>query len=482
MEVNNIRVHDFMCPFYFTLFVADKQVATINDILLAVMTMKNNNSLKVYSVSARVLRALFAGGCLSLVLLYMTGCGQSLPSDSSLQLKTRYSEMGRNTLAGLGGELKKGQSRVVRVTNLNRDGEGSLSWALRLNQPRVVVFEVGGVIDLAGESITITEPYLTIAGQSAPEPGITIIRGGLSVRTHDVRIQHIRVRPGDNHQPKRSGWNTDGISVSGENAKDVHIDHVSVSWAVDENLSASGNRYKGYGFAAERVTFSHCLIAEALDYASHKKGKHSKGLLVHDFARDIGVINNVFAHNDRRNPYFKAHATGFVANNLIYNAGSAAVQVNFVEDEWVGQSIAPNVARITLVNNQLTYGVDSYSDLALLSSRGAAYLKGNRVLNLDGETMPITDGAIESLQQPPVWLVGYSTTPMKNLQEELISHAGATPWARDAVDKRIIESVVQRTGRIIDSQDEVGGYPNYPASHRKFVISDDKIADWLASF
>lgn len=441
--------------------------------------MKNNNSFFTTSFFSNSLYRLavifFLFPCVGVLVSCVEPARQEV-------IETKYSAMGSDTFAGLGGELPTGVSRVVRVTNLDAEGEGSFAWALSLPHPRVVVFEVGGVIDLEGKGVTITQPYLTVAGQSAPEPGITLIRGGLGVRTHDVRIQHIRVRPGDNYQAKRSGWESDGISVSGEYAKDVHIDHVSVSWAVDENLSASGNRYKGHGYAAERVTFSHCLIAEALDFASHRKGKHSKGLLVHDHARDIGVVNNIFAHNDRRNPYFKANTTGFVANNLIYNPGNAAVQVNYIEDEWVGQSIRPGNAQLTLLNNVLRYGRDTYSDLALLSSRGDAFLQGNQVVNLEGESMPIVDGAISVMPQPPLWQIDYKSVAATGLEKALLQEAGATPWARDAVDRRIISDIERREGRIIDSQQEVGGYPDYKPTFKKFDISDDKIADWLSAY
>lgn len=88
---------------------------------------------------------------------------------------------GADTTAGFGGE-------VIKVTTLAADGPGSLRAALSQSGKRVVVFEVGGVINLAGTNIDIAEPFLTLAGETAPAPGITLIRGGLSVRTHDVRI------------------------------------------------------------------------------------------------------------------------------------------------------------------------------------------------------------------------------------------------------------------------------------------------------
>ena len=95
--------------------------------------------------------------------------------------------------------------RILRVTTLAADGPGSLKAALEAKGPRIVVFEVGGVIDLGRSTLTITEPFLTIAGQTAPSPGITIIRGGIDIRAHDVIVRHLRVRPGVDGQPKRSG-------------------------------------------------------------------------------------------------------------------------------------------------------------------------------------------------------------------------------------------------------------------------------------
>src|SRR4051794_31381387 len=63
--------------------------------------------------------------------------------------------------------------RIIRVTTLAADGPGSLREAVEAKGPRIVVFEVGGVIDLGQKTLTIREPFLTIAGQTGPSPGIT---------------------------------------------------------------------------------------------------------------------------------------------------------------------------------------------------------------------------------------------------------------------------------------------------------------------
>jgi pectate lyase len=95
--------------------------------------------------------------------------------------------------------------RIVKVTTLANDGVGSLRAALAMAEPRIIVFEVGGVIDLERQTLKITEPNVTIAGQTAPSPGVTLIQGGIDVLTHDVVLQHIRVRTGEAGHPNSGG-------------------------------------------------------------------------------------------------------------------------------------------------------------------------------------------------------------------------------------------------------------------------------------
>ena len=147
--------------------------------------------------------------------------------------------------------------------------------------PRIVVFEVGGVIDLGKSTLSIRNPYVTVAGQTAPSPGITIIKGGIGIQTHNVILQHLRVRPGEAGGAKKSGWEVDAIAA-GSGAHNVVIDHCSTSWATDENLSASGERFSGTTVeqwrkgTSHRVTISHCIIAEGLDRSTHGKGRTPK--------------------------------------------------------------------------------------------------------------------------------------------------------------------------------------------------------------
>lgn len=153
--------------------------------------------------------------------------------------------------------------RVIRVTNLESEGPGSLRAALNADGKRLVVFDVGGVIDLQAQELHIDNPHITIAGQTAPSPGITVIKSGLVIRTHDVIVQHLPVRVGE------EGWDKEGgetagmdaitVRVSGDEKSDIIVDHCSATWAVDENLSAEAD---GSGHAG--IKFSNNIVAEPL--------------------------------------------------------------------------------------------------------------------------------------------------------------------------------------------------------------------------
>ncbi len=198
------------------------------------------------------------------------------------------------TPGGRGGQ-------IIRVTNLDASGPGSLRAAIEAEGPRIVVFEVGGVIDLGRQTLVLRNPFITIAGQTAPSPGITLIRGGIDIRGHDVIVQHIRIRPGSAGGEWMSGWDEDGIATVG--AYNVIIDHCSLTWATDENLSASGPRFTGSTpeewrrGTSHNITFSNNLNGESLAYSTHSKGEHSKGSLLHDNVTGLLIVGNLYAHN-----------------------------------------------------------------------------------------------------------------------------------------------------------------------------------------
>src|SRR5207253_906452 len=165
--------------------------------------------------------------------------------------------------------------------------------------------EVTGVIRV----LIRKRPAVKTARQAAPSPGITLIRGGIDVLTHDVIVRHIRIRTGVSGQSWRSGWEADAFSTVG--AYNVIVDHCTMTWALDENLSASGPRFQGATpeewrqGASHNITFSYSLLAEGIAHGSHPKREHSKGSLIHDNATGILIWRNIYAHNYERSPLLK---------------------------------------------------------------------------------------------------------------------------------------------------------------------------------
>lgn len=391
-------------------------------------------------------------------------------------------------LVGYGSETRGGlDGRIIKVTTLNATGEGSFTEALNAEGPRTIVFEVAGVIDLGKQQIDITEPYLTIAGQTAPSPGITLIRGGLTVRTHDVVIQHIRFRMGDAGAEKGEKYEPE-ISTYGAEAYNIVVDHCSVSWGVDENLSTSGPRLDGPEATSHNLTFSNNIIAEPLCYSVHSKdGNHGMGTLVHDNCTNITIIGNYYAHNYERNPWYKGGCTGIVLNNLIYNPGKWAMRMGYVPKEWNDSDTAPVNPRVTIIGNYMKTGVDTPETTAMVGTNynnGDCYLEDNIAIHLDGSECPITDGNITILDEKPSWIEGLEVLPAEDVPMHVLANAGARPKDRDAIDMRLVNEFITGTGNQIDSQNEVGGYPEVEPVYRALELpsENESIESWLVQY
>jgi hypothetical protein len=420
------------------------------------------------AMSARVFLLATAG------LLVYAGFGPPAAGAGELPAESAPSRFGADTPGGRGGA-------ILRVTNLDADGPGSLRAAIQTKGRRIVVFEIAGVIDLGGKALRIDEPYLTVAGQTAPSPGITVIRGAIYITAHDVILRHLRVRPGDDGRPKRSGWEPDGISTSGGNAHDVLIDHCSVTWATDENVSVSGPRLEGPEATSHRVTIRNCIIAECLHDSTHAKGPHSMGSLIHDFCREVAVVGNLYAHNNARNPYFKAHTTGAIVNNVIYNPGSAAIQLGYSAGEWVGSRYEPVPPRVSVVGNVYLQGANTRAGLAMIERPGKVFEADNIALDRDGKPATIVGRGVEVISEKPAWPEGLEPLPARDVLDAVIRRAGARPRDRDEIDKRIIRELVERKGQIIHSQEEVGGYPRVEPVRRPLDVPGNakEIDAWL---
>jgi hypothetical protein len=396
-----------------------------------------------------------------------------------------FTGFGADTPGGRGG-------RIIKVTTLDRKGEGSLQAALAAKGPRIVVFEVGGIIDWRKDQITISEGRLTLAGETAPSPGITIIRGSLTVSAPDVIVRHLRVRLGDGGDLKTPNWAADSMAAVGPNAKRILFDHVSTSWSIDENLSVSGPRVKNG--TASFVTLRNCIIAEALNKTTHPKGPHSKGTLIHDFVHDVALVGNFYTHEFNRNPYCKPNSKAYMANNLIYDPGSAAMHFAYVPNEYTVIPDPMLPPELTAIGNVVRLGASTEARLtAMFIGVGKLYQADNRLYERDGTlSWNGTEGNRARLANNEVTLVARPMlapkdfTPLPSAETEafVLKNAGARPRDRDAIDRRLVQDYRDRKGRVIDSQDDVGGYPTATATHRALAVPRDPAAveAWLARY
>ena len=400
---------------------------------------------------------------------------------------------GSNTTGGLPTQSEP--TRVIRVTTLDAEGPGSLKAALEAKGRRLIVFEIGGVIDLGGPGgvgrLRITNPHVTVAGQTAPGPGITIIKGDVLISTHDVLIRHIRVRPGDAGQPKKSGWAPDGIST-GREGHDVVVDHCSVSWAVDENMTTGAHSNADPG-TSNNVTFSNCISAEGLSHATHKKGEHSKGMLLMDGNRKISHIRNLLVSNVDRNPMVSA-AEVVLANNFVQNFGSGRViyarNGGHPSSQYVMDSEITAVANVVQAGpgsrrrNVYIWAHDSARDEPAGEKAVQACLLDNIFVERDGSKIRPIRGSYTLHKERLDWPDGLEALPADEVTGHVLTNAGATPWDRDEIDRRIIEDVRRNQGSFVDSQEEVGGYPDYEPVRRELNVPEeqDKLATWLQSF
>ena len=371
---------------------------------------------------------------------------------------------GRFAIGGRGG-------RVYHVTNLNDSGPGSLREAVEADVPRTVVFDVGGLISLKSR-LVFRNPFLTVAGQTAPGKGICIRNytfGGSGAK--ETIIRHIRLRLGD-----LAGRTMDGMGLA--SSDHCIIDHCSISWTQDEAFSSRG---------AHNITLQRCLISEALNVAGHSS--YAAGTQ-HGYAASIGgdigsFHHNLLAHCAGRNWSLAggldkaAKHTGSldIRNNVVYNWGhrttdGGARLVNFVNN-YYKPGPASRVFHVLKPerNNIAGFGPQDY------------YVAGNLMEGRYGPDETLA-GVVEPREEPlsnflkdkPFFESYVTTHPTEEVYENVLADVGCNVPTLDDHDKRVIEEVRKGTttykgGKssllgLPDTQEDVGGWEDYPEIHR----------------
>ena len=360
---------------------------------------------------------------------------------------------GAQSIGGRGG-------KVLFVTNLNDEGPGSLREAVKTDGPRTVIFSVSGTVSLKS-SIVITKPYITIAGQTAPGDGICLKNHALAIAADHVIVRYIRCRPGDN-----TGAESDSLSVS--SGHDIIVDHCSASWSVDETLSASSR------VRLDNVTVQWCIISESLHDSIHHKGPHGYGSLIRGSSGNgYTYHHNLYAHHHARLPrpgnYIdrSKDPEGFVLdfrNNVIYNwAGRAA---GYNAD---GSNGTNSITKMNFAGNYYKVGVNSSGSLAFSeSTRSArAWFSGNCMNgSYPGDPWSLvsfsefSEEDIKAYKQSnPIPAPVVKTDDAITAYKRVLAEAGAVLPKRDAVDIRIVNEVKNGTGKIINDEQQVGGWP-----------------------
>lgn len=160
--------------------------------------------------------------------------------------------------------------------------------------------------------------------------------------------------------------------------------------------------------------------------------------------------------------------------------GRWAIRLGAVLNEWTDSGITPEGPRVSVVGNVLLHGVDTPAEREFVgsNSNGAAYLEDNLAFDRAGAPALIAGATVAQLSEPPSWPRGLVALPASSVLEHVLGSAGARPRDRDVVDERIVADVRARSGNIIDSQDEVGGYPVAVATRRPLEVPADVDA-WL---
>jgi len=426
---------------------------------------------------------------------------------------------GRASLGGRGGQ-------IIEVTNLDDSGPGSFREACMASGARIVVFRVAGIIEIDSD-IAIRNPYITIAGQTAPGDGICIkfkasgnaIRA-INIETHDVVIRYLRIRCGYSQAAMDYG---SPYSIAYGNAYNIILDHCSSSW----HPGRTGvTIWPSSGRIAKSISIQRHLAAEALVGGNYPNGARGAFLFGSELSasRDgeidrVTMYKNLMAHHNKRHPEAKtcqgddSHyiSTYQLINNVSYHFEYDGMMLCGNENDFNSYHFSDEeVCHYNVIGNYFKRaGINPNFHTELALTPGARLFVGDTTFGNIGPNRTLSSqdpwdivsftnhGPSEQIPQAPSSpyqsLVPFDSTnlpPFLTAEEAYIdvtNDVGANKAlnadgtfrdASDTVDLRIIQEVISRTGRYLTKPEDVGGWPEYSPGDGSYADSDiDGMAD-----
>lgn len=343
------------------------------------------------------------------------------------------------------------EPKILVVDNLTDDnigdeqtGRGSFRWCVTRPYPRHVLIEISGD-NILTERLKIEHPYLYIAGQTAPGEGFAVHNFPIEINTHDVIVQNLIVRVGDR---------TDGSPPQGrgcfainKGAYNVMIDHCSLSWSIDENISTWWT--DGYE-PVHNVSVTNCFITWALncakDSVQHPDPSHchSKNIFAGHGSENISFDKNYIAFSNDRNPLFQGGVIGEIINNLIYDCKN---NVSFSE-------MAQLITQASVINNMIVPGQDWDDSIAWfndINPSAQVYLSGNSGFENDWLHVRGYNEGIPTKIDSPLILSNVEILQRNEIESYILKNAGARNWNRNEVDMQAVNCYLNGTGNVIDS-------------------------------
>jgi len=363
---------------------------------------------------------------------------------------------GRHAFGGRGG-------RVFVVTSLADSGPGTFREACEAGGPRIVVFNVAGIIRLE-DRIRIRAPYITIDGSSAPGDGVCIAGNTVELDTHDVVVRHMRFRRGETDVRDRND------SIGGNPIGNIMIDHVSASWGLDENMSMYRHMYRPPDGAKDlklptvNITIQNSIFSEGLNTYHHAFGSTIGGT-------NCTFMRNLWANNTGRNPSMGMGGDFTFVNNVIFNwrhrttdGGDGTSRVNSIANYF---KPGPGTPTDRPIGHRILKA-ESRTKPPAEKEFGRFYVAGNVIEGNEGVTADNWAGGVQfadeedvkgesldaynrrylsaSRAAEPFPMAPLRITTAQEAYEEVLAGAGATLPRRDAVDERIVKTV--RTGDV----------------------------------